>query len=175
MEESLNYQVTINRPRTWIRETPTVPIGEGPKIAFRLLLLFLLLLYSAVPVIYGLEAYRPAAVMAMAAIVMMFIEIGHARRRFQFMWPQGLLLVAFLAVAFVSSFDAMWARLAFDRTSDLAKIVLIYILIENTVTTESRVRTVFVTMVCCGLIPAVGTIVYYLRGILVEGSRAGWR
>jgi O-antigen ligase len=69
----------------------------------------------------------------------------------------------------------MWVRLAFDRTSDMAKIVLIYILIENTVTSEKRVRTVFLTMVCCGLIPAVGTIVHYFRGILVEGSRAGWR
>jgi O-antigen ligase len=175
MEESLNYQLPLNRSRRWMREATPLTMGEGPRTAFKLLLVFLLLLYSAVAVIYGLEAYRPAAVMAVAAIAMMLVENGRARRPFQFMWPQGLLMVSFLAVAFVSSFDAMWVRLAFDRTSDLAKIVLIYILIENTVTTEKRVRTVFFTMVCCGLIPAVGTIVNHFRGIFIEGSRAGWR
>src|SRR5262249_12605994 len=175
MDESLNYQLPLNRSRRWIREATPLTTGEGPRIAFKLLLFFLLLLYSAVAVIYGLEALRPAAVMAVAAIVMMFVEIGRSRRNFQFMWPQGLLLVSFLAVAFVSSFDAMWVRLAFDRTSDLVKIVLIYILIENTVTNEKRVCTVFLTMVGCGLIPAVGTIVNHFRGILIEGARAGWR
>jgi O-antigen ligase len=176
MEQSLDYRVPLGRPRAWIREVPVVTIGEGPKVAFKLLLFFLLFLYSNIAVIYkGLEAYRPAAVIAVLAIIMMFVEIGQARRRFHLMWPQGVLLVAFLSLAFVSSFDAMWAKLAFERTSDILKIVLIYILIENTVTTESRVRTVFLTMVMCGLIPAVGTIYYFTHGIFIEGSRGAWR
>ena len=176
MEHSIEYQVPLRRPRAWIREVPIVSLGEGPKLAFKLLLFFLLFLYSNIAVIYKvLDPYRPAAVIAIAAIAMMVIEIGHSRRRFQLMWPQGLLMLAFLALAFVSSFDAIWARLAFERTSDILKIVLIYILIENTVTSESRVRTMFLAMVCCGLIPAVGIIYYFSRGILIEGSRGAWR
>src|SRR5205823_1834326 len=104
----------------------------GPKIAFKLLLLFLLFLYSNIAVVYKpLDALRPGVVIAVAAIFMMVIEIGQSHRRFQLAWPQGLLLVSFLALAFVSSFDAMWVRLAFERTTDIAKILLIYVLIEN--------------------------------------------
>jgi O-antigen ligase len=176
MEQSLECGTPLKRPRSWIREIPVLTTGQGPKFAFRLLLFFLLFLYSSIAVVYkNLEAYRPAAVMAVAAIFMMLFEISQARRRFHLMWPQGVLLLGFLAVAFVSSFDAMWARLAFERTSEIAKIVLIYILIENTVTSERRLRTVFVAIVAFALIPAVGTITYYFRGIVIEGSRAAWR
>jgi len=176
MEQSVEYQLPVRPARRWAREVPLIVLGEGPKISFRLLLFFLLFLYSSIAVIYkNLEAYRPAATIAVAAILMMVIEISHARRKFHLMWPQGLLLVAFLALAFVSSFDAMWPRFAFERTSEFAKVVLIYILIENTVTTEKRVRTVFLTMVCCGLIPAIGTIHHYANGVFIEGSRAAWR
>ena len=176
MEHSIEYQLPLKSPRAWIREVPVITIGEGPKTAFKLLLFFLVFLYSNIAVIYkGLEAYRPGVIIAGAAMCMMLVEIGHARRRFHLMWPQGLLMLAFLALAFISSFDAMWAKLAFERTTDIAKIVLIYVLIENTVTTERRLRTVFLTMVCCGLIPAIGTIYYYFTGVLLEGSRSAWR
>jgi putative inorganic carbon (HCO3(-)) transporter len=69
----------------------------------------------------------------------------------------------------------MWPKLAFEQTADLAKIVLIYVVIENTVTTASRLHTILLTMVVGGLFPAVGTIKNYLGGILVEGSRGAWQ
>jgi len=177
MERSVEYRLPLKGSRPWIREVPTTATpGEGPRIAFKLLLGFLLLLYSSVAVIYkSLEPFRPVALMAVAAIFMMFVELGQARRRFQLMWPQGFLLLAFVALAFIASFDAMWARLAFDRTGDLAKIILIYVLIENTATSERRIHAVCLTMVCCGLIPAIGVIDHYARGILIEGSRGAWR
>jgi O-antigen ligase len=176
MEQSAEYQLPFRRHRGWTREIPVLTAGEGPSIAFKLLLFFLLFLYSSIAVVYkSLEAYRPAAVIASLAIFMMLVEIAQSRRKFKLMWPQGVLLATLLAVAFVSSFDAMWARLAFERTSELAKIVLIYVLIENTVTSERRLKTVFLTLVCCGLIPAVGTIDHYLRGVYVEGTRAAWK
>jgi len=175
MEESLEFRLPLKRRRAWVREVPIAAANDGPRIAFKLLLVFLLFLYSNVAVIYkSLEPYRPVAVMAAVAIVMMLVELGQARRRFLLTWPQGVLLIAFLGLAFVSSFDAMWARLAFERTSDVAKILLIYVLIENTVTTERRIHTVFLTLVCCGLMPAAGVIIHYFRGILVDGSRGAW-
>jgi hypothetical protein len=116
MEESLEFRLPLKRRRAWVREVPIAAANDGPRIAFKLLLVFLLFLYSNIAVIYKLlEPYRPVAVMAAVAIVMMLVELGQARRRFLLTWPQGVLLIAFLGLAFVSSFDAMWARLAFEE------------------------------------------------------------
>ncbi len=89
------------------------------------------------------------------------------------MWPQGILLISFLAACFLSSFSAFWPGYAFNKTSDIAKIVLIYILIENTVTTPDRLRKVLLTMVIGGIFPAVGTIQHYMNHIVRDG-RAAW-
>jgi len=176
MESSLEYRLPLGPSRRWIREAPAKARAEGPQISYKLLLAFILFLYSNIAVLYrSLDALRLGALIAGAAICIMIVEIGQARSRFRLSWPQGILLLAFLCVAFVSSFDAMWVRLAFERTSDITKIVLIYILIENTVTTEHRLRQVFFTMFCCGTIPALGTIYYYFNGVLLEGSRAAWK
>ena len=76
MEQSLEYQL-LRRPRAWAREAPAIAITEGPKWAFRLLLLFLVVLYSNITVIYkSLETFRPAALMGLAAIAMMAIMIA---------------------------------------------------------------------------------------------------
>ncbi len=176
MSRSIEYPLAGPRPNSWIRQAPIAVESDGPKIAFKLLILFLLVLYSNIAVVYkALDAFRPALVVAVAALGMMVLELAQTRRRFQLIWPQGFLLVGFLGIAFISSFDAMWVRLAFERTSDIAKIVLIYVVIENTVTTESRLRTIMLTMVFAGLIPAIGTIDRYVHGILVEGSRGAWK
>ena len=174
MERSLQCELTLPRPNRWVRELPAATATDGPKTAFRLLLVFLLILYSSVAILFpALNALRPALIVALAAIGMMVLELGQTGRSFRLLWPQGALLFTFLAVAFVSSFDAMWAKLAFERTSDIAKIVLIYVVIENTVISKDRLHTVLLTMVIGGLFPALGTINNYLHGILREG-RAAW-
>src|SRR5439155_14610061 len=136
----------------------------------------LLMLYSNVAVIFKqLDAFRPVQVVAVAAIVMMLVELGTARERFRLAWPQSLVLLAFLGVAALSSFSAIYARQAFNTTADFSKVILIYLLIENTVTTEKRLRTVLLTLLIGGMIPAFGTINNYLHGILKEGTRAAWK
>jgi O-antigen ligase len=157
-----------------MREVPAVKSNEGMKIAFKLLLLFLLILYSNIAIAYPqLDMFRPALAVALAAILMLVVERGQASQTFRFMWPEGILLVAFLGVCFLSSFTAFWPGYAFGKTSDLAKIVLIYVLIENTVTTPARLRTVLMTMVIGGIFPATGTIQHYIAHILRDG-RAAW-
>jgi O-antigen ligase len=174
MGQSLQCELTLSRPRRWMREVPAVTSSDGPKIAFKLLILFLLILYSNIAIAYKeLDAFRPALVVALAAMLMLILERGQAGQTFRFMWPEGILLVAFLGVCFLSSLTAFWPGYAFQKTTDLAKIVLIYILIENTVTTPSRLRTVLMTMVIGGLFPAAGTIQHYVYQILREG-RAAW-
>ncbi|HYR41496.1 MAG TPA: O-antigen ligase family protein [Terriglobia bacterium] len=174
MGRSLQHELTLPSPRRWIRETATAVETEGPKFAFKLLILFLLILYSNVAIAYPeLDSVRPALVVAVAAISMLVLELGQARQTFRLMWPQGFLLIAFVGVCFLSSFTAFWPGYAFGKTMDLAKIVLIYIVIENTVTTPRRLRTVLMTMVIGGMFPAVGTISHYAQHILRDG-RATW-
>jgi O-antigen ligase len=55
----------------------------------------------------------------------------------------------------------------------LARIVIAYFLIVNTVVTEKRLRAFLLAMVVGGLFPALGTLNGYIQGDLVEG-RAHW-
>jgi len=83
-------------------------------------------------------------------------------------------LIAFLGVAALSTLTALYAKRAFETTLDFSKIILIYIVIENTVTNESRLRKIFWTLVLGGLFPAIGTVHHYFSGILIDGSRGSW-
>src|SRR5438105_3750042 len=143
MERSLQHELILPAPGRWIREAAPATEAGATKLSFKLLILFLLILYSNIAIaIPQLDAFRPALVVAVAAIVMLFLELGQSGQTFRFMWPHGILVVAFLAACFFSSFSAFWPGYAFNKSTDVAKIVLIYILIENTVTTRRRLQTV---------------------------------
>src|SRR5260370_25979329 len=173
MEQSIELG-RVAQARPWTRAVPAVTVEDGPRTSFKLAILFLLILYSNIAVWYKpIEVLRPALIVAIAALVTLVVELGQIGQSFRLSRPQVLLPLAFLAVCFVSSFDAFWPRLAFERTLDVVKIVLIFVVIENTVTTESRLRTVLMTMTLGGLFPALGTIYYFLHGFLREG-RATW-
>jgi O-antigen ligase len=175
MEQLLENQSRLKRNR-WIREAPAAT-SDGPAVAFALFVAFLMMLYSNVAVIYHeqLDAFRPTLVVAVAALFMMVVELGQARRSFNLMWPQGTLLLALLGVCVVSTFSAIYVSHALEQTADFAKMVLVYLLIENVVTTERRLKIVLFTMIAGGLFPAIGTISQYRAGILQEHSRAAWR
>jgi hypothetical protein len=186
MSQSADYQLTVGghrpplqswkRPYSWAREVP-VTESEGPKVAFRLLLVFILTLYSTVAVIYKsqLDSVRPALLIAVAALFMMVVELGKNRQSFRLMWPQGAMLIAFLGVCVLSSLDAIYVRYAVNQTMEFGKIVLVYLLLENVITDEKRLRTTMLTMVVGGLFPAIGTIYHYKAGVFVESTRAAWR
>src|SRR5437867_5548529 len=149
----------IPQGRRWARPIPVEAIGDGPRIAFWILILFLLVLYSNVAVAYPeLSELRPALVIGMASLLMLIVDLARTRHSFRLTMPQGILLIIFLGACFVSSFNAFWPRYAFEKTADVAKIVVIYIVVENTVTSLRRVRTVLMTMVLGGLFPAIGTL-----------------
>src|SRR5215475_6146577 len=178
MDRSIEYPFNGARPRRWSREaSPTVTAAEaeGPKIAFTLLVLFLLVLYSNVSVIYKLDAYRPAMLIAIAALGMMVVELGQLRQSFKVMWPQSAMVLAFFGACIISTPMAFWVSHALDQTIDVGKIVLVYLLLENVITSEKRLQQVMFTLVIGGIFPAIGTISHYKQGILVEHSRAAWR
>lgn len=176
MERSIDYPLAGSRPRQWIRQpAPAAAETDGPKIAFKLLILFLLVLYSNVSVIFQLDAFRPALLIAVAALGMMVIELGQLRQSFKLMWPQSAMVLAFFAACIISTPAAYWVSHALDQTVDVGKIVLLYLLLENVITSEDRLRKVLLTLVIGGIFPAIGTIDHYKEGILVEHSRAAWR
>jgi O-antigen ligase len=73
----------------------------------------------------------------------------------------------------LSTFSAFWPLRAYEATLDLARIVIAYVLIVNTVLTEKRLRAFLLAMIVGGLFPALGALNGYIRGDLVEG-RAHW-
>ena len=162
--------------RQWTRSVSIPAVSDGPKYAFKLVIVFLLLLYSNITVFYKeLDVYRPVMVVAVAALIMMAVEISQSGQGLKLMWPEGYMLIAFLGIAFISSFDAFWVQLAFDRTTDIARLFLFYILMENTITSRNRLRTIMLVLVIGGLMPALGTINNYANGVLVEHTRAAWK
>src|SRR5207247_1459636 len=97
-----------------------------------------------------------------------------SRRGICMVWPESYMLLAFLGACILSSFTALWMRLAVDRVMDLAKMSAIYFLIVNSVDSEARLRGVMWAMILGGVAPAVGTISHYMKGVLIDGSRAAW-
>ncbi len=143
-------------------------------IAYWLLLAFLTLLYSNLPLLMpAFEVIRPAKLVAGAALVMLLVETVFARKSFEFAWPEGFLLLAFLGGAALSSLTALWVRQAVEALSDLMKFTLVYFFIVNCANTERRLRGVMWAMVIGGLFPAAGALRNYFHGNLVDG-RAAW-
>jgi O-antigen ligase len=148
--------------------------ASGISIAYWLLLVFLTLLYSNLPLLVpALEGIRPAKLVAGAALVMLLVETVFARRNFEFAWPEGFLLLGFLGGAALSSLTALWVRQAVEAVSDLMKFALVYFFILNCANTKRRLRGVVWAMVIGGLFPAAGALRNYFHGNLVEG-RAAW-
>jgi O-antigen ligase len=142
--------------------------------SYWLLLAFLLLLYANLPMVWpALDAFRPAKIVAVGAMAMLFIETMMGRRSVSLTWPEGYMLAGFLAAGALSCFTALWMRQAADSLSDLVKMSLVYFFIANCANTERRLRGVIWTLLIGGLIPAAGTLRNYLDGNLVEG-RAAW-
>src|SRR5437899_11790351 len=102
MGQSFRCELTLPTPRRWVREIPIVKSGDGAKVAFKLLIVFLLILYSQIAFAYKeLDALRPALVIALSAIFMLVVEVGQARQNVRFMWLSDALIIEILAYCIV--------------------------------------------------------------------------
>ena len=169
MGQSFRCELTLPTPRRWVREIPIVTSGDGAKVAFKLLIVFLLILYSQIAFAYKeLDALRPALVIALSAIFMLVVELSQARQNFRFMWPQGALLIAFLAVCFVSSFSA--------NEDAYGLVILIPIAAALAIESKWWVRVVLVCIIASYLLAIFLT---YSRGgllgVLAVVGLAGWK
>jgi O-antigen ligase len=144
-------------------------------VAFRLLLLFLVVLFANLPfLVPRVEAVAPAQTLAIAALLVLFLERAVRRQPFRLAWPESHFLLAFLGVAALSTATALWPRYALENTLTLAKFLAVYLLISDTVTSWKRQRQVVWALAIAGLFPALGALDHMRRGILVDGERANW-
>lgn len=161
----------------WARGEPVAEAEPRPSTpwSFKLLAVFLLLLYANLPIVFPqLAAVAPAQVVALGALALLFVERAVARRPFTLSWPESHLLLAFLGVVALSSFTSLWPAHALEQTLLLLRYVVVYLLIVNTVESWRRLRVLFAVMVAGGLFPALGSLHYAGQGVMVEGNRAGW-
>ncbi len=159
------YSVRLADPRT------AVHTGG---LSFKFLIVFFILLYSNLSLAFPvLDFVRPAQTVGGLALAFLLYEKLTAGQSLDWAWPQGALLAGFVFAAGLSVFGAVWPAYALEAVSNLVKMTVVYLLIVNTVTNESRLRTLLWTMVLCGLFPAAGSLWYWHQGIKVEG-RAAW-
>jgi O-antigen ligase len=142
--------------------------------SYWLLLAFLLLVYANTPFILpAAEVIRPAKLVAALVVLSLIGETVFGGSKLRFAWPQGGLLIAFVAAAGLSCLTALWPGYAADGVADLAKMALTYFLLVNCVRSERALRGVMWITIVGGLFPAAGTLKNYLQGNLYEG-RASW-
>jgi O-antigen ligase len=173
-----NGAVTITAPeRSWFKApTPEAePESNNKKpLSYWLLIVFLILLYANTPFILpAFNALHAAAIVGGAALLALLSETLLGGRKFVAAWPEGGLLLAFLAGAAMSCLTALWPGHAVDAFSDLAKMALVYFFLVNAGRSEALLRGVMWTMVIGGLFPAIGTLRNYHSGNMEEG-RAAW-
>jgi hypothetical protein len=149
--------------------------AESNRVSFVLLLLFLVLLYSCLPLLVPkVEKLAPAQSVAVAAIAVLFIEKWVARRPIRLARPESYLLFGLVAAAGFSAFGALWPRYAAEQTFLLLKMVAVYLLVLNTVDSWRKLRITMGVAVLAGLIPTVGTLLMYPADGYAKGLRAGW-
>ena len=151
-----------------------VQAGLATPASYLLLLAFLFLLYANTPFLLpAAEVLRPAKVVAGLALLALIGETMFGKRELRFAWPEGGLLIAFLAAAALSCLTALWPGYATQNVGDLAKMILTFFFLLNCANSERRLRGVMWIMVIGGLFPALGTLKNYLAGNMYEG-RAAW-
>src|SRR5688572_23035601 len=113
MQTSLELRLPAARNR-FIRERP-LAVTAGPRIAFALLIVFLLMLYSSIAILLPqLNTFRPVLLVAVGALGMLVVELSQARQGLTVTRPQTYLLIAFLGVAALSTLTALYAKRAFE-------------------------------------------------------------
>jgi len=145
-----------------------------PPASYWLLLTFVLLLYANLPfVLPASEVLRPAMVIALLGVLALLSQTAFGSRTFDFAFPEGGLLIAFLGAAGLSCFSALWPQYAFGFFTTLLKMGVVYFVIVNSAMTKRTLQGVMTAMVVGGVFPAIGTLRNYALGDVVEG-RTAW-
>ena len=145
-------------------------------IAFFGLLAFILIVYANPGNWFdGLEDFafaKIAAGLSLAALAGSWLLYN---RRLIVGGTQGKALLALFALVGLSAAWSFWPKFTFDTFTDGLKYLAIFLLVVNTVDSESRLMTAVRVLAIASVIPAVGAAWSHAHGEhLVEGDRAGW-
>src|SRR5262245_57328341 len=111
MQAHLDGSLTDALPLRTFRPAPGATLGAGP---FQMLRAFVFFLYANLALwVPAAENVRPAQLVVLVGFVLLLVEGAVSRRGLTLVWPQSHLMLAFLAASVLSSFTALWGRLAF--------------------------------------------------------------
>ena len=156
-------------------QVPAVSESDHDRVAFRWLLAFSCILFmrpqDELPVLQFLHLADITAICALIALV-----AGRAGRGAPVLrlTPELRLVIAFGAMMLATAPSSVWPGGAVAVFTDLfIKVILVFALLVNTVTTRRRLE-LFVGVVVAGTsYIAIRTVADYMRGInLIEGMRA---
>ena len=143
----------------------------GSSLPYGLLLVFVLLIFATPALLLPqLDAVRPTEIVGFVAVAAMIVDRLLSKRSLTLPWPQGYALLGFVVVALLSGFGALWVRLALDSSIDLARFVVIYFVIVNTVDRRSRLEGLVATIALGSAIPALGAFLTNFE----PGERLSW-
>ena len=157
-------------------ESLTRSRNAGAGVAFFGLLAFILIVYANPGNWFdGLEDFafaKIAAGLSLAALAGSWLLYN---RRLSVGGTQGKALLALFAIVGASAAWSFWPKFSFDTFTDGLKYLAIFLLVVNTVDSESRLETAVRVLAIASVIPAVGAAWSHAHGEhLVEGDRAGW-
>lgn len=146
------------------------------RAAYGALIIFLALVYLSPGTLHpALENVPIAKATAILSFLFLFLAKRVTGEPWRLTDKTSLSLIAFTLVSAVSIIDALWKVYALFVFLNATKMVAVYFLITQLVTTRQRVRQVLWTLLLTAIVPAAGTLTHYILRIdLVEGYRATW-
>ncbi len=150
--------------------------NAGAGVAFFGLLAFILIVYANPGNWFdGLEDFAFAKIAAGLSLAALGGSWLLYNRRLSVGGVQGKALLALFALVGLSVSWSFWPKFSFDTFTDGLKYLAIFLLVVNTVDSESRLMTAVRVLAIASVIPAVGAAWSHAHGEhLVEGDRAGW-
>lgn len=151
-------------------------LGRRDRFAFAMLVAFVIQVYAIpgewIALAAPLHLALTTSVLAAGAVALR--RVGRAEP----VWMGGMSGAALLAMLGLAVISKRWSVNP-DATQawvlDVAKLVAIYLVTVNVVTTPRRLKWVLGAIVVASLVTSIGAIRWYLRGEdLVEGFRSRW-
>lgn len=145
-------------------------------LAYGGLLLFILILYANPGNWFDSLAQIPFAKIAAAASLIALVGAWLLNRRSLTVGgSSGAMLLGLFFLTGMSASWSYWPRYTFDTFLDGLKYLAIFFVLVNTVDSPKRLSRFCGTVVLATLIPAIATIISWMRGEhLVDGDRAAW-
>ncbi len=134
---------------------------------------FLLLAFFFSSTSYAIRGQQAALIGALALVIAGAFFQG---RPVTIGGTSGKLLLSYGMLVALSVTTSIWLGPSIDGTVDMAKLMVLFIVTLNTVTTRNRIWWALAVLVALITIyPGIGAIRYYLAGIYEEPGRANWR